>query len=221
MRAGLYVTPINWHLKAEEAGYIVEDCGAAVVVTSVALRDVAVGLEPYLGDVKTRLVIDGDIDGWTGYEAAIAGFPAEPLADEREGSIMFYSSGTTGRPKGIKPPLSGAAYGEAVQPFVMMMQMLFGLTKDSTYLCPAPLYHAAPLGWSTAVQRVGGTVVVMESFDAGRRPGHHRAVPDHPRPVRADALRAHAQARRGPSGPATTCRASRWRCTPPRRARSR
>jgi long-chain acyl-CoA synthetase len=166
MRTGLYCTPINWHLKAEEAGSIVEDCGAAAVITSVALRDVAAGLEPFLGTVKTRLVLDGEIEGWTGYEAAVAEFPPEPLEDEREGTFMFYSSGTTGRPKGIRPPLSGAAYGEGIQPLVAMIQGLFGITSDSTYLCPAPLYHAAPLGWSTAVQRVGGTVVVMESFDA-------------------------------------------------------
>jgi acyl-CoA synthetase (AMP-forming)/AMP-acid ligase II len=166
MRAGLYCTPINWHLKPDEAGYIVADCEAEAVVTSGALRDVAAGLDPYLGDVTTRLVVDGDLPGWTPYEAAIAEHPARPLDDELEGSFMFYSSGTTGRPKGIKPPLSGAAYGEAVSPLVLLIQGLFGFTADSVYLCPAPLYHAAPLGWSTAVQRLGGTVVVMESFDA-------------------------------------------------------
>lgn len=168
MRAGLYCTPINWHLKAEEAGYIVEDCGAAAVVTSTALGDVAVGLEPHLGDVRTRLVIDGELPGWTPYEAAIAAHPAEPLEDEREGTFMFYSSGTTGRPKGIKPALTGTAYGESVAPILLLIQGLFGFTADARYLCPAPLYHAAPLGWSTAVQRLGATVVVMESFDAGR-----------------------------------------------------
>lgn len=176
MRAGLYCTPINWHLKAQEAGYIVEDCGAAAVVTSTALRDVAVGLEPHLGNVTTRLVIDGAIGGWRSYEDAIAGYPAEPLVDEREGTFMFYSSGTTGRPKGIKPPLSGAAYGGGIQPLVLLIQGLFGFAADSVYLCPAPLYHAAPLGWSTAVQRLGGTVVVMGSFDAA---GALQAIEDH------------------------------------------
>ncbi len=176
MRSGLYCTPINWHLKAQEAGYIVEDCGAAAVVTSTALRDVVEGLEPHLGNVTTRLVIDGEIDGWRGYENAIAAYPAEPLADEREGTFMFYSSGTTGRPKGIKPPLSGTAYGEGIPPLVLLIQGLFGFSGDSVYLCPAPLYHAAPLGWSTAVQRLGGTVVVMESFDAA---GALQAIEDH------------------------------------------
>jgi long-chain acyl-CoA synthetase len=187
MRAGLYCTPINWHLKAEEAGYIVEDCLASAVVTSTALREVALGLEPHLGRVRTRLVVDGELEGWTPYEAATAAHPAEPLEDEPEGSIMFYSSGTTGRPKGIKPPLTGAAYGEAVAPILLLIQGLFGFTPDARYLCPAPLYHAAPLGWSTAVQRLGATVVVMETFDAARalaaieehRITHAQFVPTH------------------------------------------
>jgi acyl-CoA synthetase (AMP-forming)/AMP-acid ligase II len=187
MRAGLYCTPINWHLKAEEAGYIVEDCGAAAVVTSVALRDVVAGLEPHLTAVKTRLVIDGDLPGWDRYEDAIAAYPAEPLADEVEGTFMFYSSGTTGRPKGIKPPQPTAAFGEVAPGILLLIQGLFGFTDDSIYLCPAPLYHAAPLGWSTAVQRVGGTVVVMESFDAAaalaaierHKVSHAQFVPTH------------------------------------------
>jgi acyl-CoA synthetase (AMP-forming)/AMP-acid ligase II len=187
MRAGLYCTPINWHLKPEEAGYIVADCGAAAVVTSTALRDVAERLEPHLGAVRTRLVVDGELDGWTRYEAAIAPQPAEPLEHDLEGTLMFYSSGTTGRPKGIKAPLTGAAYGERVQPLVQLIQGLFGFTQDARYLCPAPLYHAAPLGWSTAVQRLGGTVVVMESFAAARalaaieehRITHAQFVPTH------------------------------------------
>jgi long-chain acyl-CoA synthetase len=187
MRAGLYCTPINWHLKAEEAGYIVEDCGAKAVITSTALRDVATGLEPHLGNVTTRLVIDGELDGWTPYEAAVAAHPAEPLDPQPEGSIMFYSSGTTGRPKGIKPSLTGTPYGEGIAPILLLIQGLFGFTADARYLCPAPLYHAAPLGWSTAVQRLGGTVVVMESFDAARalaaieehRITHAQFVPTH------------------------------------------
>ncbi|MDX6234985.1 MAG: long-chain acyl-CoA synthetase, partial [Nocardioidaceae bacterium] len=187
MRAGLYCTPINWHLKAEEAGYIVEDCGAAAIVTSSALGAIATGMEHRLGSVRTRLVIDGELDGWTPYEAAIAEHPAEPLDGEVEGTFMFYSSGTTGRPKGIKPPLTGAAYGESVAPILLLIQGLFGFTPEARYLCPAPLYHAAPLGWSTAVQRLGGTVVVMESFEAAaalaaieeHRITHAQFVPTH------------------------------------------
>ena len=164
-RSGLYTTPINWHLKAEETGYIIADCGASALITSAAMRQVIEGLGDDLDKVTTKLVIDGEIPGFQSYEDAIASFPAEPLTDEIEGSFMFYSSGTTGRPKGIKPPLADTPFGSAAGPLAMMMQFIFGFTDDSVYLCPAPLYHAAPLGWSTMVQRLGGTVVVMEKFD--------------------------------------------------------
>jgi len=165
MRAGLYCTPINWHLTADEAGYIIEDCGAQAVVTSAAVGEVAKDLEPYMGNVKTHLVMDGDLDGWDRYETELEKHPAEALDGETEGQFMFYSSGTTGRPKGIKPALTGEEYGAGGGALIMLIQGLFGFTEDTTYLCPAPLYHAAPLGWSTAVQRLGGTVVCMERFD--------------------------------------------------------
>jgi acyl-CoA synthetase (AMP-forming)/AMP-acid ligase II len=164
-RAGLYTTPINWHLKAEEAGYIIEDCGATALVTSAALGDIARGLEAHLGDVNIRLTIDGVVDGYDSYEDAIAAFPPEPLGDEVEGSFMFYSSGTTGRPKGIKPLLAHQPFGSGGGTLIALIQHMYGFTADTVYLCPAPLYHAAPLGWSTTAQRLGGTVVVMEKFD--------------------------------------------------------
>ncbi len=164
-RAGLYTTPINWHLKPEEAAYIIEDCGAAALVTSVAMGPVVAGLGGALDGVSIRLVVDGEIDGFERYEQAIAGHPAQPLAHEVEGSFMFYSSGTTGRPKGIKPPRSSEPYGSGGGMIIALIQHLFGFSSETVYLCPAPLYHAAPLGWSTAAQRLGGTVVVMERFD--------------------------------------------------------
>ena len=164
-RAGLFTTPINWHLKAEEAGYIVADCGATALVTSAALGSVATELEPRLGNVKVRLMVDGTIPGYDSYEQAIDAYPAEALAHETEGSFMFYSSGTTGRPKGIKPHLTPQPFGSGGGALIMLIQHMYGFTPTSTYLCPAPLYHAAPLGWSTAVQRLGATVVVMERFD--------------------------------------------------------
>jgi acyl-CoA synthetase (AMP-forming)/AMP-acid ligase II len=186
-RSGLYTTPINWHLKAEEAGYIVGDCGAAVVVTSAALAEVATQLEPHLGAVTTRLVIDGDLAGWERYESALERHPAEPLDREVEGMLMLYSSGTTGRPKGILPPRPDEPFGAGGGQIIALIQFLFGFSADSVYLSPAPLYHAAPLGWSIAVQRLGGTVVAMESFDPARalalveqhRVTHAQFVPTH------------------------------------------
>jgi acyl-CoA synthetase (AMP-forming)/AMP-acid ligase II len=187
LRSGLYVTPINWHLKAEEVGYIVEDCEATALVTSHALAALAGGLEPHLGRVKLRLMVDGAAPGFDAYEDAVAREADSALEDETEGAIMFYSSGTTGRPKGIKPPLSGSPFGATSGGLTLLFQFKYGVTAESTYLCPAPLYHAAPLGWSTSVQRLGGTVVVMERFDPGKaleliarhRITHAQFVPTH------------------------------------------
>jgi len=105
-RAGLYTTPVNWHLKAAEAGYIIADCGATALVTSAALGHIARQLDSDLGPSSVRLMIDGTIDGYDSYEAAIARFPAVALDDEVEGASMCYSSGTTRRPKDIKPSLT-------------------------------------------------------------------------------------------------------------------
>ena len=190
-RSGLYLTPVNWHLRADEAGYIVEDCGASAVIVSAALASVVDGLAPHLEAVTTRLAVgaapDVELGGWERYEQAVADQPDEPLDEELEGAWMFYSSGTTGRPKGIKGPLSGEPFGAAPPPLVLMMQLLWGFTDQTTYLCPAPLYHAAPLGWSTSVQRLGGTVVLMERFDPAEALGlverhritHAQLVPTH------------------------------------------
>jgi len=164
-RIGLYTTPINWHLKAEEAGYIIEDCGAEAIVTSARLADLAVALEPHLGHARIRLMVDGTAHGWDSFEDAIAAQSADVPTTQVEGAYMFYSSGTTGRPKGILPPLTDAAFGAALSAHGLMMQGMYGFTEQSAYLCPAPLYHAAPLGWSTTAQRLGATVVVMERFD--------------------------------------------------------
>jgi long-chain acyl-CoA synthetase len=167
-RSGLYTTPINWHLKPDEAGYIIANCGATALVTSKALGDLASQLDPYLADVGVRLVVDGPVPGFDRYEESIAQYPAEPLADETEGSYMFYSSGTTGRPKGIKPSIAPQSFGAGGGPLIMLIQHMYGFTPETVYLCPAPLYHAAPSGWSTTAQRLGATVVVMEKFDAKR-----------------------------------------------------
>lgn len=164
-RAGLYFTTINWHLSAPEAAYIVHDCGARVLVTSTACAAVATALRDAIPAVERRLMIDGIIAGFESYEAALAAHPPTSIADESEGAMMLYSSGTTGRPKGIIPPALGAPYGTI--PVVHdLNRRTYGVDADCVYLSPAPLYHSAPLNFCLMIQRLGGTAVVMEKFDA-------------------------------------------------------
>lgn len=165
MRTGCYVTPVNWHLTAGEAGYVVRDCDAVVLVASARLAGVVGGMDPGdLAAVRTRLSVGGDVEGFERLEDLVAATPPGDVPDEHDGGWMFYSSGTTGRPKGILPPLSPAPLG-APSFLTRMLAGLFGFGPDSVYLSPAPLYHAAPAGWTVGTQRLGGTAVVMEHFD--------------------------------------------------------
>jgi acyl-CoA synthetase (AMP-forming)/AMP-acid ligase II len=163
--AGLYYTAMSSRLTTEEMAYIVGDCGAQVFITSAYKRAQAAELVDRMPGVKVRLMLDGLVDGYEAYEAAVAAQPAEPLADRVEGQDMLYSSGTTGMPKGVKVPLPGAPLGDGADGVTSLAQFLFGAGEDSVYLSPAPLYHAAPLRFCRATHRVGGTVVVMEHFD--------------------------------------------------------
>ncbi len=184
-RAGLRYTTINSHLTTDEAAYIVNDCGATVIVSSEGLAPVATTLTSELvPNVDTRLMLDGVAEGWESFESATADHCPAPLDDECEGDFVFYSSGTTGRPKGIERPLTFAPMGEGVPGAVPLLQML-GLGDGDVYLCPAPLYHGAPLAYSIGAQRLGATVVVMERFDPSdalrlieeRRVTHSQWVP--------------------------------------------
>ena len=95
-------------------------------------------------------MVDGPSDGYEAYEAAIAAHRAEPLADEPAGQFMLYSSGTTGRPKGILRPLTGTKIHEDAGPVGALQQALWGFGADTVYLSPAPLYHSAPISFCTA-----------------------------------------------------------------------
>jgi len=164
LRTGMYVTPVNWHLTAGEAGYIVSDCGARALVADADLADTVAAMGTHLDGVDLRLVVGGDLAGFEPYEETVRGQPPERVADESEGGWMLYSSGTTGKPKGIRPPLRDIALGEPT-PFAALLSGLYGFTADTVYLSPAPLHHAGPAGWTTMTQRFGGTAVVMEHFD--------------------------------------------------------
>jgi fatty-acyl-CoA synthase len=153
-RSGLYYTAINSHLRQGEVDYILEDCGAKALVTSVACGAQASAL-------PITLTVGDD------YESAIAAYPDTPIPDEMEGREMLYSSGTTGRPKGVRKQLPCTPMGDLSAAPVAIAKAL--LVRDvepgSVYLSPAPLYHSAPLVYSMCMHRLGATVLVMEHFD--------------------------------------------------------
>lgn len=159
-RAGLVYTCISTKLTADEAGYIVDDCDAKLLIVSAALGDVARDLP----QVPHRFVAQGSLQGFQPLEAALDSQPKTRIPDESSGRDMLYSSGTTGRPKGIIGPLPE---GPIDQPdaLTLMVGMLYGFGPDTVYLSPAPLYHAAPLRYCMSVHKFGGTVIVMEKFD--------------------------------------------------------
>ena len=163
-RSGLYYTPVSSRLQPDEVAYIVDDCGAQVFIASTAVADIAVSLSADTPQVRLRLMLDSVTEGFTSYEEVTAATAATPLPDEAEGVDMLYSSGTTGRPKGVKPalPLTPMGTGDSLY---QLVSLLFPPDADSVYLSPAPLYHAAPLRYCLTMQRFGVTVVVQEKFD--------------------------------------------------------
>lgn len=165
-RSGLYYVPINIHLTPAEAAYIIENSGASAVIGSAALSETCAGLSEHLtaGLPKLLMIADGELPGWVRYPECVAAQPDTPIDDEIEGDLLQYSSGTTGRPKGIKRELTHLPPAEV--PGLMKMLMSFWLPKDAVYLSPAPLYHTAPSVWSMQIQAEGVTTVVMEKFDA-------------------------------------------------------
>ncbi|MDT5286785.1 MAG: long-chain acyl-CoA synthetase [Mycobacterium sp.] len=165
-RSGLYYVPINTHLTSAEAAYIIDNSNAKAVIGSVALRETLAGLGAELpnGLPGVLLIADGDLEGWQRHPECVADQPDTPIADEIEGDLLQYSSGTTGRPKGIKRELSHLPPSEV--PGMMAALVGFWMRPGTVYLSPAPLYHTAPSVWSMQTQAGGLTTVILEKFDA-------------------------------------------------------
>jgi len=164
-RAGLYYTTISTRLTIEEIAYIVRDCAAKVLIVSDDMADEAKRLRPLLPDSIRCFVTGSAIPGYEDWNALTDAAPRDAIRDQAQGLDMLYSSGTTGRPKGVKWPRPDAEAGQRTM-LVNLLQPLFGYGPDCRYLSPAPLYHAAPLRHCMTVIKMGGTVFVMSSFDA-------------------------------------------------------
>lgn len=177
LRGGYRLTPINWHLTADEIRYIVNDCEAKAVFADARVETVveAVRVTP---DVRIRLAIGGAIAGFEPYEQALAGEDPSDISDPIVGNTMLYTSGTTGRPKGVfrsSPTILTQA---------ALDQRLF--EPSSISLCAGPAYHAAPMSFDIRYpMSAGSTIVLMDKWDtlsvlrtiAERRVTHTHLVP--------------------------------------------
>ena len=174
-RSGLYSTSISNKLSLADTAYILRDCGASLLVASDRYVEIA---REAAGGIP--------VFGWSEWAALAAAEDTAPIADQSPGTDMLYSSGTTGRPKGVKFPLPEGGIDHRT-PLMAMGETIYGMGPEAIYLSTSPLYHAAPLRWAMTVLRLGGTVIVMDRFDAEaalalieqRRITHGTFVPTH------------------------------------------
>jgi long-chain acyl-CoA synthetase len=165
-RSGLYYTCINSYLTPDELAYIVNNSESKALITSRAKRDVAMAAIRQCPKVTLCLIVDGTGDDgpFEDYATAVARWPDTPIADESLGTPMLYSSGTTGRPKGILRPLPENLPSQPLPLFDFLVP-LWRSRDGMIYLSPAPLYHSAPQAAVSLTIRHGGTAIIMERFD--------------------------------------------------------
>jgi long-chain acyl-CoA synthetase len=168
-RSGLYYTAVNSFLNAGEVAYIIDNSLSRVLITSEAKRDIALAALADCPKVELCLIVDGPGEGSRvrSLVEATAEFPSTPIADESLGGAMLYSSGTTGRPKGVLRPLPDQPPDEPL-PALAARLNVWRFREDQIYLSPAPLYHSAPLAGVGGTIRRGGIVIVLERFDEQR-----------------------------------------------------
>ncbi|MET9387102.1 acyl-CoA synthetase [Streptomyces sp. NPDC002928] len=166
-RSGLRYTALNSHLHPAEAQYILDDCGATALIASEAMAKVVAGLD--LSRVPVRLCAVGNLPGFERLDEAVTGQQPLPEPEESEGREMLYSSGTTGRPKGVRKELPDGPFGDPMAAPAVIARGIGtqadGVRPADVFLSPAPLYHAAPLVYSMSMHRLGATVVLMDRFD--------------------------------------------------------
>jgi long-chain acyl-CoA synthetase len=163
--SGLYYTAVNTHFTPDEVAYVIGDSDAKAVFVDASMPEIAAQVRAVNTAVCVHVVVGGDLPGWGRFEDALAAAGAAPPASD--GSEMLYSSGTTGRPKAVRRPLPADGNGSWAQSVLeMALTHRYGMSPSSVYLSPAPLYHAAGVNYTMAVNRVGAASVMMRKFDA-------------------------------------------------------
>ncbi|WP_156686948.1 acyl-CoA synthetase [Mycobacterium sp. Marseille-P9652] len=163
--SGLYYTAVNTHFTPDEVAYVVDDSDAHAVFVDASMPELAEHILRVNSGVKLHVAVGGGLPGWRTYEDALASAGDPP--PHSDGSEMLYSSGTTGRPKAVRRPLPVDGNGSWAQAVLeMALVHKYGMSSDSVYLSPAPLYHAAGVNYTMAVNRVGAASILMRKFDA-------------------------------------------------------
>lgn len=162
-RAGVVFTPISTHLKKEETAYIINNCNARLFIASASLASVATEAAEHAPELLRKFIVGGEIAGFEDWQSAVASQPSDEISDQSLGVPMLYSSGTTGKPKGIfRAPQNTDL--DAPHP-LKLVGAYYGFSDTTVYLSPAPLYHSAPLFYNTLNMTGGGTSIIMDRFD--------------------------------------------------------
>jgi fatty-acyl-CoA synthase len=156
-------TPISTHLKKEETAYIINNCNARLFIASASLADVATEAAEHAPELLRKFIVGGETAGFEDWQSAVASQPSDEISDQSLGVPMLYSSGTTGKPKGIfRAPQNTDL--DAPHP-LKLVGAYYGFSDTTVYLSPAPLYHSAPLFYNTLNMTGGGTSIIMDRFD--------------------------------------------------------
>lgn len=162
--SGIILTPVNNRLTTREVTYLINDSGAQAVIASARFADVVEALTPEIEHVSLRFLVGGTLPGWSSFEQARDAQPSTPIEDGCQGGFMYYSSGTTGRPKGIALPFVRTPL-EVDENIVRFLPTLAGLGEGEVVLVPGPLFHSAASNWLLALMHAGATMVLMQRFD--------------------------------------------------------